>query len=39
MEGWLRARRARMQDLGFVVITIVFFVLSIGYVHFCERIK
>jgi len=28
-----------MQDLGFVVITIVFFALSIGYVHFCERIR
>jgi len=28
-----------MQDFGFVVITIVFFALSIGYVHFCERIR
>jgi hypothetical protein len=28
-----------MQDLGFVVITIVFFAVSIGYVHFCERLK
>ena len=39
MEPWLRARRARMQDLGFVLITIAFFVLSIGYVYFCERIR
>jgi hypothetical protein len=28
-----------MQDLAFVVITIVFFAVSIGYVHFCERIR
>lgn len=28
-----------MQDFGFVVITIVFFALSIGYVYFCERIR
>lgn len=28
-----------MQDLGFVAITILFFAISIGYVHFCERIR
>jgi hypothetical protein len=28
-----------MQDLVFVVITIVFFAVSIGYVHFCERLR
>jgi len=28
-----------MADLVFVVVTIAFFVLSIGYVHFCDRVK
>jgi len=28
-----------MQDLVFVVITIAFFALSLGYVHFCDRVK
>jgi len=28
-----------MQDLLFVVITIAFFALSLGYVAFCDRIK
>jgi len=28
-----------MQDLVYVVITIAFFVLSIGYVRFCDRVK
>jgi len=28
-----------MQDLIFVAITIAFFALSLGYVHFCERIR
>lgn len=28
-----------MQDAIFVAITILFFVASIGYVHFCERVK
>ena len=27
-----------MQDLVFVAITIVFFALSLGYVHFCDRV-
>jgi hypothetical protein len=27
-----------MADLLFVVITIVFFVVCIGYVHVCDRI-
>jgi hypothetical protein len=31
--------RAMMQDVIYVVITIAFFALSIGYVHFCERIR
>jgi K+-transporting ATPase KdpF subunit len=28
-----------MQDALFVAITIVFFVISIGYIRFCERVK
>jgi hypothetical protein len=28
-----------VQDLAFVAITVVFFAVSIGYVHFCERIR
>jgi len=28
-----------MQDVIFVAITIAFFALSLGYVHFCERMK
>jgi hypothetical protein len=30
---------SHMQDLIFVAITIAFFALSLGYVHFCDRIK
>jgi len=28
-----------MQDIVFTVVTIAFFVASIGYVRFCERMK
>jgi len=28
-----------MQDVVFVVVTIVFFALSIGYVEFCNRLR
>jgi len=28
-----------MQDVLFTVLTIAFFVVSIGYVRFCERMK
>jgi hypothetical protein len=28
-----------MQDILFVAITIAFFALSLGYVHFCDRMK
>jgi hypothetical protein len=28
-----------MQDLIFVAVTIAFFVLSIAYVRFCDRIR
>jgi len=32
-------RRWMMQDLVYVLATIAFFVVSIAYVHFCERVK
>jgi hypothetical protein len=32
-------RRNVMQDLIFVAITVAFFALSLGYVHFCDRVK
>jgi len=28
-----------MQDAIFIAITIFFFVVSIGYVRFCDRLK
>jgi len=28
-----------MQDIFWIVVTIAFFVLSIAYVRFCERMK
>ena len=28
-----------MQDLVWIVITIAFFVVSIAYVRFCDRVK
>jgi len=28
-----------MQDILWVVVTVAFFLLAIGYVHFCERVK
>jgi len=28
-----------MLDLLFVAITVAFFALSLGYVHFCDRLK
>jgi hypothetical protein len=31
--------RFRMQDAIFVAISVAFFVMSIAYVHFCERLK
>lgn len=32
-------RRRPMQDLIFILATIAFFALSIGYVRFCDRVK
>ncbi len=28
-----------IEDLLYVLVTIAFFLLSIAYVHFCERVK
>lgn len=28
-----------MQDVIFVAITLAFFVVAIGYVHFCDRMR
>jgi hypothetical protein len=29
----------RMQDVIWIAVTIAFFVASIAYVHFCDRVK
>jgi hypothetical protein len=28
-----------MQDILWILVTVAFFALSIGYVHFCDRVK
>jgi hypothetical protein len=28
-----------MQDVIFLAVTILFFVISLAYVHFCERVR
>jgi hypothetical protein len=28
-----------MQDLFWIAVTIAFFVVSIGYVYFCDRVR
>jgi hypothetical protein len=28
-----------LQDILWIAVTIAFFVVSIGYVHFCDRMK
>jgi hypothetical protein len=33
------SRGGSVQDLIFVVVTIAFFALSLGYVEFCDRIR
>ena len=35
----LEIQEMNMQDLVFVAITVVFFALSLGYVHFCDRVR
>jgi hypothetical protein len=37
--GSYESEKYKMQDLIFVATTIVFFAISIAYVHFCERVK
>jgi len=33
------AEGGRVLDVIFVVVTVAFFVLSLGYVNFCNRIR
>jgi len=35
----LKFRSENMQDLLFISATIIFFAVSLGYVHFCDRMK
>ena len=28
-----------MQDLFWIAVSIAFFALALGYVHFCDRVK
>jgi hypothetical protein len=38
-RGCKRSVGGFMQDLMWIVITILFFAVSIGYVEFCDRVK
>ena len=38
-EGKFVFLETSMQDVLWVAVTVAFFVLSIAYVHFCERVK
>ncbi len=42
-RSWPRTRpltaEGSMQDLLWIVVTVAFFAISIGYVEFCDRIK
>jgi len=38
-ESRIVPKEMTMQDLIYVAITVAFFVVSIGYVHFCDRVK
>lgn len=33
------SRRSSMQDAIWIAVTVAFFVLSVAYVHFCDRVK
>lgn len=33
------ARENSMQDILWIAVTVAFFVLSVAYVHFCDRVK
>jgi hypothetical protein len=37
-EGVAR-KEPLMQDAIFLAVTILFFVISLAYVHFCERVR
>jgi hypothetical protein len=39
MIGALCLEKLFMQDVIWITVTIAFFVLSIGYVRFCDRVK
>lgn len=39
LENAFRKEEQIMRDLILIAATIAFFVLSIAYVHFCERVK
>jgi hypothetical protein len=39
IDGTAISARGLMRDFIFAAITLAFFVLSIAYVHFCERVK
>jgi hypothetical protein len=32
-------KEAILKDFTFVLVTILFFIVSLGYVRFCERLK
>jgi len=34
-----KIQEMNMLDLIYVAVTIAFFALSLGYVHFCDRVK
>jgi len=39
-QSWTRKRLGViMEDVLWIAVTIAFFALSIGYVHFCDRVK
>jgi len=37
--GLLIGKEQRMQDVIWTAVTIAFFVASVAYVHFCDRMK
>ena len=37
--GQRTERKVVMQDAIFLAVTILFFVISLAYVHFCERVR
>jgi hypothetical protein len=39
IAGWSWGKEVSMQDLVFVAITVAFFLVSIAYVRFCDKVK